>query len=139
MARQLKQLRMIAIRGGAITAPTAVPALMIPMAVARCEGLNHSATARVAAGKLPPSPAPKRNRLTANIANVVAKAWLAQASDQKIIITVNPRRVPSTSTNFPPPAYMKAYANRKVDCRAENCWLESGISFAIALTATGSV
>ena len=36
---------MIAISGGASTAPTAVPALMMPMAVARSFVGNHSATA----------------------------------------------------------------------------------------------
>jgi hypothetical protein len=87
----------------------------------------------------PPRALPPENRLAASMAKVVAKAWLAQASDQKIMITVNPRRVPSTSTSFPPPAYMKAYANKNVDCSAENCWFVSGISFAIALTATGNV
>jgi hypothetical protein len=39
---------------------------------------------------------------------VRAKPWLAQAMDQKIIITVKPRRVPKASANLPPPAYVKA-------------------------------
>src|SRR5437764_11704428 len=45
--RQLKYARITAIRGGATTAPTAVPALIIPMAVARSFVGNHSATTRV--------------------------------------------------------------------------------------------
>ena len=52
--------------GGATTAPMAVPALMMPMAVERSRAGNHSATALVAAGKPPPSPAPSRNRLSAS-------------------------------------------------------------------------
>ena len=37
-----------------------------------------------------------------------ASPWLAQASDQNTMITVKPRRVPSTSISLPPPAYMSA-------------------------------
>src|SRR5581483_11653086 len=76
--RQVAKLRMTAIRGGAMTAPTDVPALIIPIAVARSLVGNHSATARVAAGKPPPSPIPSRNLLTASIPKVIASAWLAQ-------------------------------------------------------------
>ena len=68
--------------GGAITPPTAVPALMIPIAVARSFVGNHSATARVAAGKPPPSPIPSKNLLPVSMAKLVASAWLAFASDQ---------------------------------------------------------
>ena len=52
--------RIIPISGGARTDPTAVPALIIPIAVDRwCNGI-HSATTLVAAGKAPPSPIPKQ-------------------------------------------------------------------------------
>ena len=47
--RQLARPRMAAIAGGATTAPTAVPALIIPMAVDRSLAGNHSDTAFVAA------------------------------------------------------------------------------------------
>src|SRR4030095_6824264 len=47
--------------GGATTAPTAVPALMMPIARDRSFAGNHSATAFVAAGNPPPSPTPSRN------------------------------------------------------------------------------
>jgi hypothetical protein len=95
-------------RGGATTMPTAVPALMIPIAVERSWTGNHSATTRVAAGKPPPSPAPRRARLSASVATLTASPWLAQARDQKSMMTVKPRRVPRTSISFPPPAYMNA-------------------------------
>jgi hypothetical protein len=55
-----------------MTPPTAVPALTIPMAVERSLTGNHSATARVAAGKPPPSPMPSSSRLTASIPTLVA-------------------------------------------------------------------
>ena len=67
-----------------------------------------------------------------------ASAWLAQASDQNSMMTVKPRRVPSTSKSLPPPAYMTAYATRNADCRCENCSFETGMSRAIAWIATGS-
>ena len=137
--RQFAQLRMTAISGGAMTAPTDVPALIMPIAVERSSVGNHSATARVAAGNPPPSPMPSRNLLTASIAKVIASAWLAHASDQKIMITVKPVRVPRASANFPPPTYMHAYESKNADCSVENCWLERGMSFDIAFTATGSV
>src|SRR6478672_741809 len=94
--------RMPAIIGGATTAPTAVPALIIPMAVARSLNGNHSATARVAAGKPPPSPTPSKNRLAASMAKFSASPWLAQAIDQNTIIRKNPRRVPRASLSLPP-------------------------------------
>ena len=87
---------------------TADPALMIPIAEARSFVGNHSATARVAAGKPPPSPIPSRNRLPISMAKLVASAWLAFASDQNVIMMANPMRVPRLSTSFPPPGYMNA-------------------------------
>src|SRR6266536_1857207 len=62
-----------AISGGAITAPTAVPPLMIPIAVARSLAGNHSVTARVAAGKPPPSPTPRSSRLAASMLTSAAE------------------------------------------------------------------
>ena len=106
-----------AMSGGAIIPPRPVPALMMPMAVERSLTGNHSATARVAAGKPPPSPTPRSNRLVASMITPVAMPWLAHASDQKIMMISNPRRVPSTSINRPPPTYMSPYVNRKAESR----------------------
>jgi len=86
----------------------AVPALMIPIAVDRSWMGNHSATARVAAGKPPPSPMPSSRRLTASIPTLVASPWLAQASDQNTMMARRPARVPTTSISLPPPAYITA-------------------------------
>src|SRR5215469_17455063 len=108
MARQEEIARMPAIIGGATTAPTAVPPLMIPIAVARSLTENHSATARVAAGNPPPSPRPSRNRLAASMAKLIASPWLRHEIDQNSMISVNPRLVPRASESLPPPAYMKA-------------------------------
>ena len=47
---------------GVITAPMFVPALNSPVANARSRRGNHSATVLIAAGKLPDSPRPSRNR-----------------------------------------------------------------------------
>src|SRR5690242_12680446 len=102
----------IEIAGGAITAPTAVPALMIPMAVERSRVGNHSATALVAAGNPPPSPAPRSRRLADSMTKLVASPWLAHASDHHTMIQTNPARVPSVSISLPPAAYMIAYAIR---------------------------
>ena len=79
-----------AISGGAMIPPTPVPALMMPIAVARSLQENHSATTRVAAGKPPPSPTPSSSRLAASMTTPPAKPWLAQASDQKIMMMRKP-------------------------------------------------
>jgi hypothetical protein len=128
-----------AMPGGAITAPTAVPALMMPMAVERSLTGNHSVTARVAAGKPPPSPMPSNSRLAASMMTFVARPWLAHASDQKIMITVKPWRVPRTSMSLPPPRYISPYVTRKAESRNAFIWLEMGMSSRIAPMATGSV
>ena len=99
---------MIAARsGGAITAPMAVPALIMPIAVERSRAGNHSATALVAAGKPPPSPTPSRKRLSASDPKPLASPWPAHASDQQIMMRTKPRRVPSQSMSAPPPAYIR--------------------------------
>jgi hypothetical protein len=126
--RQLYQARIAAMAGGATTAPMAVPALMIPIASERSRAGNHSATAFVAAGNPPPSPTPRRKRLTSSERNPVARPWLAEARDQPIMMRSRPRRVPSRSTSAPPPAYMKAYASRNAACSCENSVLLSGMS-----------
>jgi len=108
MARQLVKDRRSAMSGGATTIPSAVPAFMMPMAVERSLTGNHSATTRVAAGKPPPSPAPRSRRQAASMAKLVARAWPAQASDQNTMMMVKPRRVPKRSSRRPPAAYMNA-------------------------------
>jgi hypothetical protein len=136
--RQLAKPRIAAIAGGATTAPTAVPALMMPIASERSRAGNHSETALVAAGNPPPSPTPRRKRLTISDRKPVARPWLAEAIDQPIITISRPRRVPSRSTRAPPPAYMTAYASRNAACSWENCVLVSGMSRCTAAIATDS-
>ena len=98
---------MAAISGGARMPPTAVPALMMPMAVERSRTGNHSATALVAAGNPPPSPTPSNNLLAASMAKLAANPWLAQARDQNTMIDRNPRRVPNASISLPPMMYIR--------------------------------
>src|SRR6185503_2800440 len=92
--RQFPCVMIAAIAGGATTAPIAVPALTMPIAVDRSPTGNHSAMTLVAAGKPPPSPAPSRNRLPASIHTLVARLCEAHASDQNSMIIRKPRRVP---------------------------------------------
>ncbi len=106
--RHVPTVRIAAIAGGATTPPTAVPAFTRPMAVDRSPIGNRSAITFVAAGKPPPSPTPSSRRLAASIQKPVARLWLAHASDQKIMMNRNARRVPSASVSAPPPAYMMA-------------------------------
>ena len=127
------------INGGANTDPTAVPALMIPIAVDRRLSGTHSATTRVAAGNAPPSPIPSRQRAASRTSKFVASPCRAQAPDHHSMIRMNPFRVPRTSSNRPPPAYNRAYGIRNANCSHENCWLLSGIACSIAEIATGKV
>src|SRR5690349_18464446 len=129
----------VAIAGGARTAPSAVPALMIPIAVARSSGGNHEETTFVAAGNPPPSPTPSNRRLTARNLTLLASPWLAHANDHQIITPAKPARAPTQSMNRPPPMYMTAYATRNIDCKVEYWVFDIGISCWIAAIATGSV
>src|SRR5262245_31749933 len=52
----------VAISGGAITAPRAEPVLNMPTASERSRAGNHSATTFADAGNPPPSPSPRRKR-----------------------------------------------------------------------------
>ena len=90
--------------GGASTEPTAVPALMMPIAVDRRSSGIHSATTRVAAGNPPPSPIPNRHRAASRNPKFIASPCSAQAADHHSMISRNPRRVPSRSSIRPPPA-----------------------------------
>ncbi len=79
--RQLVNESTPAMNGGAMTAPSAVPAFMMPIASERsCTG-NHSETALVAAGKPPPSPMPRRKRLAISMPRASGKT-VAGASER---------------------------------------------------------
>ena len=119
--RQLPYRMIAAIAGGATTAPTAVPALTMPIAVERSRdgkplgddlGRGGEPAALADAEQ---EPARRRASRTP-----VARLWLAHASDQKTMITRNPRRVPSRSISTPPPAYISAYASRNIELSAPN-------------------
>jgi hypothetical protein len=65
---------MMGTTSGATIAPTFVPELKMPVAKARSRRGNHSATVLIAAGKLPASPSPRRNRATPKPATLPASA-----------------------------------------------------------------
>src|SRR4051794_26279536 len=69
------------ITGGERADPTDEPALKIPTPRALCRGANHSETAFVAAGQLPGSPSPSRNRQIPKLHTPVANACSIAASD----------------------------------------------------------
>ena len=68
--------RWIAIHGtmsGAMIAPMLVPELKMPVARARSDFGNHSATVLIAAGKLPDSPRPRPKRAAPKVSALVAR------------------------------------------------------------------
>ena len=62
---------------------------------------NHSATALVAAGQLADSPAPSKKRKPAKLRNPVASEVNMAATEYQITASVNPRRVPTRSSQRP--------------------------------------
>src|SRR4029077_8380330 len=96
--------------------PMFVPALNRPVANARSDRGNHSATVLIAAGEFPDSPRARANRAAMKPAtdaeyfnptkpsttaaagpNVVAPAWATAASDQSVSASENPTFVPTRS------------------------------------------
>jgi hypothetical protein len=90
--------REVATAGGASSEPTEDPALKMPMPRARWDGGNHSATALAAAGQFPGSPSPSRNRQAASDHLPPTSPCSISATDQVVMNTVIPRRVPRRST-----------------------------------------
>src|SRR5580698_776212 len=82
-ARQPKCRATHGTASGARMAPTPAPELKIPVAKARSRGGNHSAVALTAAGKLPLSPSPSRNRATAKPETELTRAWPIAARLQR--------------------------------------------------------
>src|SRR6516225_9321228 len=72
---------------GATIAPIFEPELKMPAASARSRRGNHSATALIAAGKLPASPRPSAKRAAAKLATPAASAWLIAATLHTLIAT----------------------------------------------------
>src|SRR5262249_26256122 len=115
---------------GVTTAPMFVPALNNPVANARSLRGNHSATVLIAAGKLPDSPSPSRNRTAMKPAtddeyarpkaprstdaagpNRSTSAAAMAASDQMTSDSEKPRRMPSRSMIVPAKMKPIAYAS----------------------------
>ena len=72
---------------GAMIAPTFVPALKMAVANARSRFGNHSATALMADGKLPPSATPRKVRAAKKPATEPTAAWVSAAMLQAVIDT----------------------------------------------------
>ena len=62
---------------------------------------NHSETAFVAAGQFADSPAPSKKRNPAKLRKPVASEVSIETTEYQTTATVNPRRVPTRSTNRP--------------------------------------
>jgi hypothetical protein len=86
---------------GATIAPTLVPALNRLVAKARSRFGNHSATALIAAGKLPPSPSPRAMRARKNPRTLPTRACPRAAILQAKMDTAYPTLLPNLSTNQP--------------------------------------
>ncbi len=85
-----RQPKLSAIAGiiiGAMIAPTLVPALKIELASARWRFGNHSATALIADGKLPPSLRPSATRAPKNPPTEPTAAWATAHTLQSVIDT----------------------------------------------------
>src|SRR5271154_663702 len=86
---------------GAIAPPTADPLSKIATASPRSDFGNHSETAFVAPGQLPPSPAPSRNRNIAKLRRPTAAAVAIATSEYHSTASDSPLRVPNLSSSRP--------------------------------------
>src|SRR5687768_10297704 len=84
--RQLRFKTIMAMSGGAMTAPRAEPVLKMPKATERSLGGNHSATALPEPGKPPPSPMPRRKRQAPKPATLETRPVAKLAADHQTII-----------------------------------------------------
>ena len=94
--------------GGASTEPTAVPALIMPIAVdrfSRFDPFRHDARCRRKASALARAQQEARDQPEAESRG---QACRAQASDHHSMMSMKPRRVPSTSSRRPPITYIAA-------------------------------
>ncbi len=94
-------------------APSAEPLLKMPEAVDLSCGGNHSLVSFKAAGQLPASPMPKKNRQIPNCKGVIAKACTSPAVVQKAMHNEYPIRVPNLSITKPEKAFDNMYATKK--------------------------
>src|SRR5580704_1391108 len=87
--------------GGPSIDDSVVPELNIPVANARSLGGNHSATALIAAGKLPASPKPSMARQNPKPSMDCASTCSPAAADHHKVAAAYPMRVPKRSMKFP--------------------------------------
>jgi hypothetical protein len=101
LIRHPAQLVANATTGTAITAPIAVPAVKMAVAIERSRVGNHSATVLIADGSVPLSPSPRQKRSTTSPANPIAAACSDAANDHHVIARLIPMRTPMESTRRP--------------------------------------
>ena len=87
--------------GGAIMAPSEVPALNQPTALDRSAPVNHSLTAFMPAGIATASVAPSAPRSAISARQPPAPAWKMPTIDQRAANRANPTRRPSRSRMKP--------------------------------------
>ena len=81
--------------------PSELPLSNSAVANARSWRGNHSATTLVAAGQLPDSPAPRRNRNPAKLQKPEASEVSIDTSEYQATVSVRPRREPMRSISRP--------------------------------------
>src|SRR5208282_6526919 len=96
---------------GQITGPMLLPLLNSPVARARSSFGYHSATARMAAGYIPPSARPSQPRAMLNPITVRAAACCIVARLQSPTDDNSPQRTPTRPISRPANTYPTAYIN----------------------------
>src|SRR5690349_19880724 len=97
---------------GATAPPMDEPLSKNAVANPRSSFGNHSDTALVAAGQLPDSPAPSKERKPAKLYIPFAKDVAIATSEYQATVKLRPRRVPTTSINRPFRVWPRVYAIR---------------------------
>src|SRR5208337_4384869 len=88
---------------GAVIAPTLLPALKMPVARARSLAGNHSDTALMEAGKLPPSARPRQAPATLKPSTVLMSACMQADKLHEATATGRPSLMPILSIKRPTP------------------------------------
>src|SRR5271166_6534655 len=100
--RQENQVMSRATIGADVPAPSRPAAWVMPTAVPRAGSEVHFDSARVAAGKVAPSPMPSTKRTAKSDHNPVTAPVAMVVSDHTTPQTVSVRRAPKRSANQPP-------------------------------------
>src|ERR1700746_2924374 len=105
------------VKKGAIAPPIEEPLSKKAVANARSRFGNHSETTLVAAGQLPDSAAPSKNRNAAKLRSPVAREVIVEMIEYQATVRLRPRRVPKRSNILPQRPCPTEYAIRKAITR----------------------